>query len=170
MAVLAAHRNGRRWHGSDERYTPPWLLDRVSAFLGPGWFDPCPAAFGRVPRVNGLATPWRGHVFCNPPYSNLQPWVDRFLAEPFTEGLLLIPASTDVRWFQPLFAQPVLFMAGRVSFLAPDGVVDRPAPFGSALVYRGRRRAAFARAFGDLGTVMTTYQARTRPGQLKLLT
>ena len=169
MVAVATTGSDRMYRGSDERYTPPWLLERVTDFLGPGWFDPCPASYGHPPAVNGLAIPWHGRVYCNPPYSAISPWAAKFLNEPFTEGLLLVPAYTDVRWFAPLFGQPILFMAGRLRFDLPTGRPKDKAPSGSALVYRGRRRAAFARAFGDLGTVMVTYQARTRPGQLKLL-
>ena len=156
--AIAQTRNERKYHGSDERYTPPWLLERVTAFLGPGWFDPCPASYGHAPAVNGLAVPWTGKVYCNPPYSHIAPWTVKFLTEPFREGLFLIPAYTDTRAFGPLYAQPILFMTGRISFVFPDGMSRTRSPFGSVLVYRGRRTAAFARAFSDLGTVMVPYK------------
>jgi hypothetical protein len=169
MVSVALSRNERKYRGSDERYTPPWLLDRVTAYLGPGWFDPCPASGGVAPAVNGLAIPWTGRVFCNPPYSAIGPWAIKFLTEPISEGLLLVPAYTDVRWFQPLYAQPILFMAGRLNFMWPDGSTKTRPPFGSVLVYRGRRPAAFARAFSDLGTVMAPYHPKTKRQQLKLM-
>jgi hypothetical protein len=157
-SAIAQSRTKRQYQGSDERYTPPWLLERVTRFLGPGWVDPCPASFGHVPLVNGLAVPWRGRVYCNPPYSRLSPWVTKFLTEPFTEGLLLIPAYTDTKAFQPLYTQPILFLTGRIKFVFPDGRTDIRSPFGSVLVYRGRRVTAFARAFSDLGAVMVPYK------------
>ena len=169
MVAVGVSRAKRKYSGSDDRYTPPWLLERITAFLGPDWYDPSPASYGHPPAVNGLAVPWRGRVYCNPPYSAIAPWAVKFLSEPFSEGLLLVPAYTDVAWFQPLYGHTILFTRGRIRFLWPDGSQGLNPPFGSVLVYRGRRRAAFARAFGDLGTVMVTYQARTRPGQLKLL-
>ena len=152
--TLAKARTDRQYRGSDERYTPPWLLERVTAFLGPGWFDPCPRSYGAAPAVNGLAIPWQGRVFCNPPYSRMGPWVAKFCGESFREGLLLTLAYTDTRWFQPLFDYTILFPQGRICFLDATGrAMNRP-PFGSALVYRGRRQAAFARAFGDMGAIV----------------
>lgn len=150
---LAAERNKRRYHGSDDRYTPPWLLDRVTAFLGVGWFDPCPASFGRAPLVNGLAVPWSGRVYCNPPYSGLAPWVAKFTGDPFHDGLLLVPAYTDTRWFRPLYDFPILFTYGRIRFLSPDGQEMGQPPFGSALVYRGPHQEDFERAFDGVGRV-----------------
>lgn len=153
--TLAKTRNDRKYRGSDERYTPGWLLERVTAFLGDGWFDPCPRSYGNAPAVNGLAIPWQGRVFVNPPYSRMGPWVAKFCGEPFREGLLLTLAYTDTRWFQPLFDYTILFPQGRIRFQDAAGRrANVDPPFGSALVYRGRRQAAFARAFGDMGAIV----------------
>lgn len=154
VRTLNEQRNARRWKGSDERYTPPWLLERVTAFLGQGWYDPCPASYGKSPAVNGLAVSWAGRVYCNPPYSRMAPWVSKFLSEPFTEGLLLVPAYTDVRWFQPLYAYPLLFLRGRLRFVAMDGTANGNSPFGSVMVYRGERIDHFAQTFSDYGCVL----------------
>lgn len=49
---------------------------------------------------NGLLQDWTGErVFCNPPYSDIRPWVvqaARFLAE---LSFLVLPANTDTSWF-----------------------------------------------------------------------
>lgn len=164
--TLTKARTDRQYRGSDERYTPPWLLERVTAFLGEGWFDPCPRSYGNAPAVNGLAVPWVGRVFCNPPYSRMGPWVAKFCGETFTEGLLLTLAYTDTRWFQPLFDYTILFPQGRICFLDSTGrAIHRP-PFGSALVYRGRRQAAFARAFGDMGAIVHRHSRSVMPRTL----
>ena len=160
--TLAKARTDRQYRGSDERYTPTWLLDRVTALLGSSWFDPCPRSYGSAPAVNGLAIPWHGRIFCNPPYSRMGPWVAKFTGESFTEGLLLTLAYTDTRWFQPLFDYTILFPQGRICFLdSARRTMNRP-PFGSALIYRGRRQAAFARVFGDMGAIVraTRYKSR----------
>ena len=169
MSSLARTRTSRQHHGSDERYTPPWLLERVTAFLGSDWFDPCPASYGRAPTVNGLAVPWQGCVYCNPPYSRIAPWTVKFLTEPFEEGLMLVSAHTDTKWFAPLFSQTVLFLAGRVYFVFPDGSIFTRSPFGSALIYRGPRPAVFARDFGDLGAIVRPFTPRGAQRRTKLL-
>ena len=164
VLINAPYHKPRR--GKDDRYTPPWLLARVEAFLGSGWFDPCPASYETAPTANGLALPWHGRVYCNPPYSRLAPWITKFRTEQFREGLLLVPIFTDVQWFQPLFAYPILFFRGRISFMRADGTIKGPAPFGCALVYRGRRKAAFAKAFGDLGTIVVPMRQANAPATL----
>ena len=140
---------------SVEWYTPSALYQRISAFLGPEMFDPCAcpatdAPVGLAGRENGLAVPWRGRVFINPPYGrSIGAWIRKALTEPYDEAILLVPARTDTRWFNPLFAHTILFIRGRLYF-SEGG----PATFPSALVYIGPRARAFAETFGDLGSVM----------------
>lgn len=137
---------------TDERYTPPWLLARITAFFGTSdWFDPCPASYGKAPAVNGLAIPWRGQVYVNGPYSNLEPWVIKFMTEPFKEGLFLCPLS-NAGWYQPLYDCPVVHLRQRISFIAPNGKMGSPL-FYSDIAYRGPRPYAFADAFEDLGHI-----------------
>lgn len=155
---------------TDERYSPPWLLNRVTAFYGtPEWLDPCPASYGHAPLVNGLAIPWRGNTYVNGPYSNLDPWVVKFLTEPITQGLFLCPANTGAQWFQRLFDCPILFLRQRIRFIGPDGKEMGSPPFDSALVYRGSNPSRFADMWGDLGRITIaaplgrTWRERTQP-------
>lgn len=69
----------------DEQYTPAWLLNAVDA-ARPIDIDPCsdpgrgtPATTHIVGRdgADGLATPWTGHVWLNPPYSDLTTWLNK---------------------------------------------------------------------------------------------
>lgn len=158
----ARQRTQNQYSGSPEWYTPPDLLARIQAFYGGDYYDPCPASHGRI-RENGLMAAWQGRVYVNPPYGRLiKPWVTKFTTEPVRECLLLVPAYTDTQWFAPLFAYPICFVFGRLSFVRPDGSGDR-APHPSVLVYRGRRIRAFADAFSDLGPIVRTYQPRQDP-------
>lgn len=71
---------------SDERYTPAWIFDGLKL-----WFDTDPASPGHnagdcVPAAvkltkadDGLAQPWGGRVWLNPPFSNATPWARRFI-------------------------------------------------------------------------------------------
>lgn len=52
---------------------------------------------------NGLLQPWAGErVYCNPPYSNIMPWVMKAWSERLAELIvLLLPANrTEQRWWQ----------------------------------------------------------------------
>lgn len=64
---------------------------------------------------------WAGHrVFCNPPWSNIAPFVERAASADL--AVLLVPARTNVRWFHRamyLGAQPMFFL-GRPKFELPE--------------------------------------------------
>lgn len=103
---------------------------------------------------DGLLQPWNGRVWCNPPYSNIEPWLikawDEWLQPP---GLgpelivMLLPANrTEQGWWQRqveawlrerLADFHVEFLAGRPRFIRPGAVIgpkgDRP-PFGCCLL------------------------------------
>lgn len=55
-----------------------------------------------TPEQDGLSQPWRGTVWCNPPYGRqIGRWVEK-AAESTAAGatvVMLLPARTDTRWF-----------------------------------------------------------------------
>jgi site-specific DNA-methyltransferase (adenine-specific) len=135
---------------SDRWFTPPELLERIAAFLGDDYLDPCPARRAGEPIASGLWTTWHGRVYVNPPYGRaIVPWIRKAVTEPVDELLILVPARTDTAWFQPLWTFDMCFIRGRLRF---SGHRDS-APFPSALAYRGPRHVAFAAAFGNLGHI-----------------
>jgi hypothetical protein len=71
---------------------------------------------------DGLARPWDGRVWLNPPYGyQAGAWVER-LAE-HGHGIALVFSRTDVRWWHravPL-AAAVCFIKGRLTFIAGAG-------------------------------------------------
>lgn len=102
---------------------------------------------------NGLDQSWAGErVWCNPPYSNIRPWVEKAHAEQGADWIvMLLPANrTEQAWWQDL-VEPyrdqdgrlsVEFLRGRLRFDIPGGYLDprgnRP-PFGCCLLVWGRR-------------------------------
>lgn len=98
--------------------------------------------------MNGLLQPWDGErVWCNPPYSNIEPWVEKAWQESGTPLLvMLLPANrTEQAWWQDLIepfrdrpGSPLTteFIRGRLRFIAPGasriGPNERP-PFGVVL-------------------------------------
>jgi site-specific DNA-methyltransferase (adenine-specific) len=93
-----------------------------------------------TPQEDGLVQPWRGRVYCNPPYG-------RQIARWFVKGrheiaignaevvVYLVPSRTDTRWWHDhaMHATEQRFVRGRLKF----GGSTKDAPFPSAvLVFR----------------------------------
>ena len=113
---------------SDDWYTPPWLFAAAGLVYDMDVCAPvdptrrtCPARIFLTPLEDGLAHPWSGLVWMNPPYSKSAPWVERFAAH--HDGLALLPATRSAQT-QALLrcADAVAFLTGQ--FSRPDGKVD----------------------------------------------
>lgn len=89
---------------------------------------------------NGLARPWHGDVWCNPPYSQIESWVDKAIvsaARDCSSVTMLLPVRSDLSWWADLVEYGVTmhFYRGRIAFVPPEGV-KASAPFErSALIY-----------------------------------
>lgn len=64
----------------------------------------------------------KGAVWCNPPYSNIMPWVQKCFTMSEATGkvfVMLIPADTSVKWFKKAFENctECHFISGRLSFI-----------------------------------------------------
>lgn len=113
----------------NDRWLTPLPLVRA---LGSFDLDPCGApGHATASEVwtpeevgDGLAMPWEGRVWLNPPYGRtMADWMRR-LAE-HDHGTALIFARTETALFHELvwpLATAILFLRGRVTFLDPDGV------------------------------------------------
>lgn len=142
----------------EEWLTPKWILDRV----GPFDLDPCASIVRPWPTArehytiadNGLLRPWRGFVWCNPPYGRkASAWLAK-LAE-HDDGIALIFARTETEWWQEhIFkrAASLLFLGRRLVFCDTQG---RPAPNSagspSALVAYGHTADRRLRSLTDVG-------------------
>ncbi len=106
---------------------------------------------------NGLAKPWTGRVWLNPPYGQeTARWMER-LAD-HGNGVALIFARTETAIFFPWVwehATAWLFLKGRLSFYFPDG--SRAAANGGApsvLVAYGANNADALAASGLAGKLL----------------
>lgn len=91
---------------SDDYYTPKWIFDALGLEFdldvacppeGP-LFTPAKAFYTQAD--DGLAQPWHGLVWMNPPYSKPGPWVEKWLQHGNGLALLVITKS---RWFESLW-------------------------------------------------------------------
>lgn len=98
---------------------------------------------------DGLRSPWWGSVWCNPPYSALEDWVQKAHAE--REGcraiVMLLPANRTEQPFWQKYIEPYRdngawlrteFIARRRNFGSPDGSRwNSSPPFGLVAVIFG---------------------------------
>lgn len=97
---------------------------------------------------DALSKDWGGErVYCNPPYSNIRPWVKKAWEQIEAEIIvMLLPANrTEQGWWQDLVERfrdtncgfRVEFLRGRQRFLAPGEETIKPnsrPPFGCCLL------------------------------------
>lgn len=127
--------NGMGSHQSAAMLSDVWLTPpHVLAALGPFDLDPCacseprpwPTAARHLTREDdGLAQPWTGRVWLNPPYGGpaiVGPWMRRMALH--RHGTALTFARTETDLFHETVwraATMVLFLRGRLHFHRPDG-------------------------------------------------
>lgn len=130
---------------SDEWATPQDTFDMLNCEFHFD-LDPCATSDNHktdwyfTKEQDGLNQNWGGHrVFCNPPYSKIDKWVEKAYRESqydHTIVVLLIPARTDTRYFHNFIYNraEIRFVKGRLKF----GQSKNSAPFPSMIViFRG---------------------------------
>lgn len=123
----------------DDWGTPHWLYDQLTEAFRftvdvcanvvnhkhPNYFDI---------DSDGLAQPWRGVCWMNPPYGRaVGAWMNKAATEAQNGATVvgLVAARTDTRWFQDFATLGrVYYLRGRLTF---QGAKD-PAPFPSAII------------------------------------
>lgn len=142
----------------DEWLTPPELL----AAIGPFDLDPCApisrpwdmAAHHYTRLEDGLSQPWRGRVWCNPPYGReTELWLARCARHGNAVALIFARTETAM-FFRRVWeaADAVLFLRGRLHFHHASGArANANAGAPSVLVAYGKRNADALHAIADRG-------------------
>jgi hypothetical protein len=112
-------------------YTPRWIFDAaglvfdldVAAPLDPDRRT-CPARRYYTPVEDGLAQPWEGLVWMNPPYSATERWVNAWAWHGW--GLALTPTWGENHWRGTLLAAADTVALVYPVFTRPDGSQLRP--------------------------------------------
>lgn len=132
-------------HGaSEEWYTPAYIFEAMGV-----QFDldvahpPLPT---HVPckewlSSDSLEKEWRGFIWMNPPFggrNGLRPWINKFFAH--GNGVALTPDRTSAPWWQyaAASADAILFVAGKIRFLRPDGSEGVSPSNGTTLLASGQ--------------------------------
>lgn len=153
--------------GNAEWYTPAEYIEAARAVLGTIDLDPasCPLANTVVQAAayftadeDGLAHPWRGAVWLNPPYAAavINAFAAKLIAEHsagrVTAAVVLVNNATETGWFQTLAASAAAacFPTSRIRYWGPDGVKNTPLQ-GQALLYLGAHPDRFIDGFRAIG-------------------
>jgi hypothetical protein len=112
---------GQDTYTSDDYYTPAWVFERMGIDFDldvcapPGGIPWIPAARFFTQEDDGLAQPWEGRVWMNPPFSSSRPWTDRFLTH--RNGVALLPLM-GTGWCDRLFEEidGLLLLPSRIQF------------------------------------------------------
>lgn len=156
---MSAHEQAGK---SDEWYTPKYIFDALGCVFdldvaapvdGPRHV-PCYAYFTKLD--NGLARPWEGFVWMNPPYGHQRgkrSWLGKFFEH--GEGIALVPDRTSAPWFQEYAPQAdiICFVSPKIKFEKPDGSLGESPGNGTALLGIGIR-AVFALRGCGLGMLV----------------
>jgi ParB family chromosome partitioning protein len=165
--LLKPHVHRALGTGENEWYTPPEFVEAARDVMGGIDLDPATseiaqrtvrAAAWHTQDDDGLTKKWRGRVWLNPPYSNIEPFVAKLVADyqagHITEAVLLTHNFTDTRWFHDAVGAACAFCLtlGRIRFIDPEGNLASPTG-GQCFFYFGARPAAFAARFAEIGFV-----------------
>lgn len=132
----AGHTDKPDWWTADEWSTPQPFVDALVTRYGrPFDLDPCcrsetaKATYYFTKEQDGLAQPWEGFVWVNPPYSQPRVWVEKAIREVGRQEkgriwvVMLLPAAIDTAWFHDLVLPygDIEFVRGRLRFLGWRG-------------------------------------------------
>ena len=120
---------------TDNWETPDWLMR-----LFHGYYDPCPLGAIKTKARDDLTGTWElmPHelgVYCNPPYSNPKPWVEKAIRTHQKHGTLivmLLKHDSSTQWYRMLKEAGARFLMieGRLTYKAEN---SRPCAFPSVL-------------------------------------
>jgi len=159
-----------KWTGDPEWYTPEQYIEAARAVMGGIDLDPASTAvaqktvkathwFGK--EEDGLAEPWHGRVFLNPPYAfpDIEKFVEKLCTEVeaarVTAAILLTNNNTDTAWWHQAAhrSEAICFTLGRIKFYKADGGQSQPTN-GQTFFYFGNDKKDFKSVFEHFGFIV----------------
>jgi hypothetical protein len=158
---------------SNEWYSPAYILVPGRKVLGNIDLDPASCEIANTvvnatayydKTVDGLALPWRGKIWLNPPYSDPYPWIKKLFTEyemgNVTAALVLLNTANSPQWAQLLWSSTqgsVCMFNSRIRFWRPDRPEGKAGDRDQMLWYIGpttqpNSHARFRREFEGFGS------------------
>ena len=114
---------------NDECYTPQWVFDALGIRFdldvasSNSEMIVVPADRKYTVEDDGLALPWEGRVWMNPPFSKITPWINKFLEH--GNGICLVPLSSNGRWVNALWDSEAVcaYLPANMKFVSRIGEV-----------------------------------------------
>ena len=136
---------------SDDYWTPKWVFDAIGLTFDldvacpPGGppNTPCHAFYTQAD--DGLAQPWHGLVWMNPPFSNTNPWANKFISHANGIALTVVGKS---KWCDTMFAT-----ADAMLLLPRSMAFDQGAIFLPTALWAYGETAATALQHSNIGKV-----------------
>jgi phage N-6-adenine-methyltransferase len=136
--------------------TPLWLFEYAKSRYGHFDLDVCAVQESAkcesyyTPEDNSLVQPWAYLNWCNPPYSNITPWVQKAALETNlgNRTIMLLPSDFSTQWFKLVWdvSSEILIFNKRIQFIGAKG----SPPFGSFLCFITPESTHLDRPYVDL--------------------
>lgn len=124
---------------SDMWSTPSWVIEFALTEIGnpatKGFaLDACcvpetaKAPHFYTEKEDGLAQPWLNSTWCNPPYSNIRPWLEKAVKEQEkgVTSVSLLNADHTTKWYKEFAPKAQrIDVPKRVKFIPPPGLLNK---------------------------------------------
>lgn len=154
--------------GNNEWYTPSHILEAARNVMGAIDIDPASSEIANntvkaatffTSEDDGLARPWHGRMWMNPPYAQplivkfIERAIEQYCANNVPEAIILVNNGTDTAWGQTLLnsAAAICFPKSRIRFIDSAGKPSGAPLQGQMIVYLGKHRDKFFQAFAPFG-------------------
>ena len=141
---------------TNDHYTSKWIFDLldvefdIDVAAPPGGVAWIPAKRSFSQAEDGLGQPWSGLVWCNPPFSNIEPWIDRLIKH--GNGIALLP-HTKGSWRRKVWREA-------------DAIAEWDSITEVRFMHAGKEKTIFPTTFlaawGELGTKALANVGRVR--------
>lgn len=105
---------------NDTLRTPQYIIDAIGHID----LDPCAGGVTNIGGTNwwdgrsenGLNKEWFGFVYCNPPFSKKEQWIEKMIQ--YNNGILILPERGSAPWFGPLAEKAGMYfvMGKKINF------------------------------------------------------